>query len=72
MKHNNGLSADKVTKRNDTHSEKVREILSDMPQGIARWGIWVICVIFVVIFAIVLSAEYPYGHGETIFDHIFR
>ncbi len=72
MKQKDGLHPGGISVYDDTHSEKVRKILSDMPQGIARWGILVICVIFVVIFAIVLSAEYPYGNGETIFDHIFN
>lgn len=62
---------DKDTGR-DVRSEKMRKLLDDRPGGVARWGISLICVIFAALIAIVLSLEFPYGNGESIFSHLFN
>ncbi|MDE6800531.1 MAG: hypothetical protein K2P62_09880 [Phocaeicola sp.] len=58
--------------RIELRSEKVREILGTIPNGLVRWGIVVITVIFATLIGIILCVEFPYGNGETIFEHIFR
>lgn len=60
-------SQDKIELR----SEKVQEILGSIPNRLVRWGIAIICVIFVLLIAAVMCIDYPYGHGETIFEHVF-
>jgi len=68
MKKGNIERHDKIELR----SEKVREILGTIPNGLVRWGIVIITVIFVTLIGIILCIEFPYGNGETIFEHIFR
>lgn len=58
--------------RIELRSEKVREILGTIPNGLVRWGIVVIVVIFATLIGIVFCVEFPYGNGETIFEHIFH
>ncbi len=57
--------------RIELRSEKVRDLLGEEPASPLRWGIAVICLVFAVIIAAVMCMDYPYGHGETIFRHIF-
>lgn len=57
--------------RIELRSEKVRDLLGEEPSGPLRWGIAVICLIFAVIIAAVMCMDWPYGHGESIFRHIF-
>ncbi len=56
----------------ELRSRKVREILGIIPNGLVRWGIVIIIVIFVALIGIVFCVEFPYGNGETIFEHIFH
>lgn len=56
----------------ELRSEKVRNIIGEMPPTLIRWGIFVTVVIFVVLFTIVLGVKYPYGHGERILQHILQ
>lgn len=58
--------------RIELRSEKVQEILGAIPNGLVRWGIVVIVLIFVVLVTIALCVEFPYGNGETILQHVFR
>ncbi len=57
--------------RIELRSEKVRDLLGEEPAGPLRWGIAIICLVFAVIIAAVLCMDWPYGHGESIFRHIF-
>ncbi len=57
--------------RIELRSEKVRDLLGEEPASPLRWSIAVICLVFAVIIAAVMCMDYPYGHGETIFRHIF-
>ena len=57
--------------RIELRSEKVRDLLGEKLARPLRWGIAVICLVFAVIIAAVMCMDYPYGHGETIFRHIF-
>lgn len=63
----NNLTHDKIELR----SEKVREILGTIPGGLIRWGIAIIVIICAVLIVLVLWVKFPYGNGETIFEHIF-
>lgn len=66
-----------MEKKKDTHShielrsEKVRHILGEMPPVLMRWGLVVIVAIYAVLIGVLLCVEYPYGGGETIFEHLF-
>ena len=60
-------SHDKIELR----SEKVRQILGEVPNKLVRWGIAVISIVFVILITAVMLIKFPYGDGETIFEHIF-
>ncbi len=67
------MANDKETSSHDKieiRSEKVRHILGEAPNRFLQWGIVLICMIFAVLIAFVLSLKYPYGSGETILEHI--
>lgn len=55
----------------ELRSEKVRNIIGETPPALVRWGIAIIVVIFAILLSVVLCVKYPYGNGETIFQHIF-
>ena len=55
----------------EIRSEKVRNIIgTNLPEFIS-WGIIIIILVFMVLFALVLNLSYPYGSGETVFQHFF-
>lgn len=64
---NGKLSHDKIELR----SEKVRQILGEVPGRLARWGIAIIAAVFALLLVAVLAIDYPYGEGESIFRHVF-
>lgn len=55
----------------ELRSEKVRNIIGQIPPVLVRWGIAAIVVIFAILLCIVFCVKYPYGGGETIWQHIF-
>lgn len=63
-------------KKENTHShielrsEKVRNIIGEIPPALVQWGIAIIVVIFAILLAIALCVKFPYGNGETILQHI--
>ncbi|AUI45552.1 hypothetical protein DW785_04335 [Bacteroides xylanisolvens] len=65
IERNNG--SDQVELR----SEKVRNIIGTIPPALVRWGIAVITIIFVILMLVFLGVPYPYGKGESIFQHLF-
>jgi len=57
--------------RIELRSEKVRNIIGTIPPALVRWGIAVITIILVMLMLVVFLVPYPYGAGETIFQHLF-
>ena len=55
----------------EIRSEKVRNIIGTNPPELISWGIIVIILVFMVLLALVLNLSYPYGSGETVFQHFF-
>ncbi len=55
----------------ELRSEKVRNILSEVPNGLVRWGIAVICIFFVMLITAISFIQFPYGKNETIFEYMF-
>ena len=54
----------------ELRSEKVRNLLGDIPPALVRWGIAVIVVIFISLIAAICLLPYPYSNGETILQHL--
>lgn len=64
----------KCTSKHDKielRSNKVRDILGEAPNKFIRWGTAMICLIFAILITVVLCLKYPYGNGESIYEHIF-
>ena len=51
-------------------SQKVRELLGEIPPALVRWGTIIIAVIFLALIAAVCLLPYPYSDGESIIRHI--
>ncbi len=67
METNKDYSSDRIELR----SEKVRNIIGTIPPALVRWGIAVIIIIFFILMLVIFFVPYPYGTGETIFQHLF-
>lgn len=55
----------------EIRSEKVCNIISTNPPTFISWGIIIIMLVFMILFVFVLNLSYPYGGGETIFQHFW-
>ena len=64
----------KKEKSNDIElrSEKVRELLGEVPPALVRWGTVLIVAIFLILLLTVCFMPYPYSHGESILQHIVK
>lgn len=62
----NNNTLDKIELR----SKKVRKLLGEIPQSLVRWGMVIMLVIFIALFAVVCLLPYPYSNGESIIEHI--
>lgn len=58
--------------RIELRSEKVRNIIGEIPPSLVRWGIVVIAVVVVILLLAVLCVPYPYGGGESIFRQLIE
>lgn len=57
--------------RIELRSEKVRKIIGTIPPALVRWSIVIITIILVMLILVLFLVPYPYGAGETIFQHMF-
>ena len=58
--------------RIELRSEKVRSIIGTIPPALVHWGSAVITIIFVILMLVIFLVPYPYGEGESIFQHLFN
>lgn len=58
--------------RNDIElrSEKVRNLLGEIPPALVGWGITIIIAIFLALLLVVCFVPYPYSKGESILQHL--
>ena len=56
----------------ELRSEKVREILGEIPSSLMRWGLLIIAVICIAIILVVCLVPYPYSDGESILRHLMQ
>lgn len=54
----------------ELRSEKIRNLLGELPPVLVRWGTAIIAVIVLTLLAVVCLMPYPYSHGESILRHI--
>ena len=63
-------------KKNESHdkielrSEKVRNLLGEIPPSLVRWGTLIIVAILLVLLLVVCFMPYPHSQGESILQHI--
>ena len=51
-------------------SEKVRNLLVEIPPSLVRWGTVIIVAIFLALLLVVCFVPYPYSQGESILQHL--
>lgn len=65
------MEADKTTHdKIELRSEKVRQLIGEIPPSLVRWGIAIIAIVFIALIAAVCLLPYPYSNGESILRHI--
>lgn len=59
-------------KNSDTElrSEKVRNLLGEIPPSLVRWGTVIIVAIFLILLLVVCFVPYPHSQGESILQHL--
>lgn len=61
----NKTSHDKIELR----SEKVRQLIGEIPPSLVRCGIVIIAIVFIALAVAFCLLPYPYSNGETILTH---
>ncbi len=54
----------------ELRSEKVRNLLGEIPPSLVRWGTVIIVAIFLILLLVVCFVPYPHSKGESILQHI--
>ena len=54
----------------ELRSEKVSNLLGEIPSSLIRWGTVIIIAIFLILLLVVCFMPYPYSNGESILQHI--
>lgn len=54
----------------ELRSEKVRNLLGEIPSSLIRWGTVIIIAIFLILLLVVCFMPFPYSKGESILQHI--
>lgn len=64
------MEANKTTHdKIELRSEKVRQLIGEIPPSLVRWGIAIIAIVFIALIAAVCLLPYPYSNGESILRH---
>lgn len=62
------MNHDKIELR----SEKVRQLIGEIPPSLVRWGIAIIAIVFLALLAAVILIPYPYSECESILQHLLQ
>ena len=54
----------------ELRSEKVRNLLGEIPSSLIRWGTVIIITILLILLLVVCFMPFPYSNGESILQHI--
>lgn len=60
----------KISNDIELRSEKVRDLLGEIPPSLVRWGTVIIVAIFLALLLVVCFVPYPYSNGESILQRI--
>lgn len=53
----------------ELRSEKVRNLLGEIPPALVRWGTVIIVAIFLILLLVVCFVPHPHSQGESILQH---
>ncbi|MCH5310952.1 MAG: hypothetical protein J1E57_03210 [Prevotella sp.] len=53
----------------ELRSEKIRNLLGEIPSSLVRWGTLVIVAVFLVLLLVACFMPYPHSQGESILQH---
>ena len=56
----------------ELRSEKVRQLLGEIPPALVTWGTEIILFIFLVLIIVVCFVPYPHSQGESILQHLIK
>ncbi len=54
----------------ELRSEKVRNLLGEIPPSLVTWGTAIIMAIVMILLMVVCFVPYPHSQGESIMQHI--
>lgn len=54
----------------ELRSEKVRNLLGEIPSSLVRWGTVIIIAVFLILLLVVCFVPYPHSQGESILQHL--
>lgn len=54
----------------ELRSEKVRNLLGEIPPSLVKWGTVIIVAIFLALLIVVCFVPYPHSYGESILQHL--
>ena len=54
----------------ELRSEKVRNLLGEIPSSLVRWGTVIIVAIFLILLLVVCFMPYPHSQGESILQQL--
>ena len=55
----------------ELRSEKVRNLLGEIPPSLVRWGTVIIVAVLLILLLVVCFVPYPHSQGESILQHLF-
>lgn len=61
----------KVSSELKLRSEKVRNLLEEIPPALVQWGTVIIVAIFLILLLVVCFVPYPHSQGKSILQHLF-
>ena len=56
----------------ELRSEKVRQLLGEIPPALVTWGKAIILFIFLVLIIVICFVPYPHSQGESILQHLIK
>lgn len=56
----------------ELRSEKVRQLIGEIPPSLVRWGTAIIAIVFIALIAAVCLLPFPYSNGESILRHLLN
>lgn len=56
----------------ELRSEKVRQLIGEIPPSLVRCGIVIIAIVFITLITALCLLPYPYSNGESIIQHFIQ